>query len=82
MVAALGAFAAESQGRNPWIVAEDLARRAGASADDAQFVADVQALFEAGTIRLMSGGAACGGSFFKAILVPPTQPGAKPASED
>ena len=71
VLAALEAFSAESVGRKPWMEAEDLARHAGAAAGDAQFTADVQALFEAGTIRLMSGGNAGGGSFYKAMLVPP-----------
>ena len=74
VVAALEAFTAESVGHRPWMAAGDLARRTGTSAGDAQFAADVQALFEAGTIRLMSGGNASGGSFYKAMLVPAQRP--------
>jgi hypothetical protein len=73
VIAALEAFTAESAGRRPWMAAEDLALRSGASTGDAQFAADVQALFEAGIIRLMSGGNASGRSFYKAMLVPPLQ---------
>jgi hypothetical protein len=71
VVTALAAFLAESEGRKPWALAADLAGRAGAKgAEDPQFQADVQALFDAGTIRLMSGGIAGGASFFRAMLVP------------
>ena len=37
---------------------------------DPQFEADVEALYAAGTIRLMSGDKAGGGSFYEAMLVP------------
>jgi hypothetical protein len=68
---ALEAFLAESAERKPWMGAADLASLAGASGtDDPQFQADVQALFDAGTIRLMSGGNASGATFYKAMLVP------------
>lgn len=71
VVAALAAFTAGSDGHKPWMPAADLARTVGAgSARDPQFEAEVQALFEAGTIRLMSGGDAGGGNFYKAMLVP------------
>jgi hypothetical protein len=74
VIAALEAFTAESLGRNPWMAAADLAQRAGTSAGSAQFQADVQTLFDAGTIRLMSGGNASGASFYKAMLVPAQDP--------
>src|SRR5689334_3640534 len=62
IVAALAAHTAESDGHAPWLAAADLARRTGTTgAHDPQFEADVQALFDAGTIRLMSGGDAGGG---------------------
>ena len=51
--------------------AGELARVVGATDEhDPEFEVDVQALYAAGTIRLMSGGNASGGSFFKAMLVP------------
>ena len=72
VIAALAAFTAKSDGHKPWMQAADLAQSAGAaSAQDPQFEADVQALFDAGTIRLMSGGNASGHNFYKAMLVPP-----------
>jgi hypothetical protein len=75
VIAALAAFRTESAGHRPWMPAADLARTVGADTPhDPQFEADVQALFEAGTIRLMSGGNAGGGSFFEAMLVPPGVP--------
>jgi hypothetical protein len=77
VVEALTAFTAETDGHKPWMAAAELALRAGASsAADPQFEADVQALFNAGVIRLMSGGNAGGGSFYKAMLVPPPEPDA------
>jgi DNA-binding response OmpR family regulator len=72
VVEALGAFAAQAGRHSPWMPAADLARSVGApGAHDPQFEADVQALYAAGVIRLMAGGAASGGSFFEAMLVPP-----------
>jgi hypothetical protein len=74
IISALETFLAESaerKTRTPWIGAADLASRAGATGtDDPQLQADVQALFDAGTIRLMSGGNASGATFYKAMLVP------------
>jgi CheY-like chemotaxis protein len=69
--AALRAFAAQGDRHTPWMRAADLARAAGAAGvHDPQFEADVQALYTADVIRLMSGGAAGGGNFFEAMLVP------------
>ena len=74
IVEALQEFNAVSLGLSPWMAAGALARRVGASSPhDPQFEADVQALFEAGTIRLMSGGNARGSSFYSAMLVPPDE---------
>lgn len=78
VVNALTVFLAESEGHKPWALAADLAGRAGAKgAEDPQFQADVQALYDAGTIRLMSGGTAGGASFFRAMLVPAEDASAK-----
>ena len=72
IVEALEEFNEGSQGLSPWMAADALARRVGAtSAHDPQFEADVQALYETGRIRLMSGGNARGSSFYSAMLVPP-----------
>ncbi|MBI3970382.1 MAG: hypothetical protein HY332_03755 [Chloroflexi bacterium] len=72
IVEALRAFGAQSKRHTPWMKAGDLARAVGvADAQDPQFQADVEALYDAGTIRLMSGGSAGGGSFYEAMLVPP-----------
>ena len=72
IVEALREFSGASAGLNPWMGAAALALRVGAtSAHDPQFEADVDALFEAGTIRLMSGGNPRGSSFYSAMLVPP-----------
>ena len=80
VVAALAAFNAASDGRGPWIPAADLARIVGAETPhDPHFEADVQALFDAGTIRLMSGSGASGASFFEAMLIPPETPPEPPA---
>ena len=74
IVEALQEFNEASQGLSPWMAAASLARRVGAtSPHDPQFEADVQALFDAGTIRLMSGGNARGSSFYSAMLVPPAE---------
>jgi CheY-like chemotaxis protein len=71
IVAALRAFAAQGDRHTPWMRATDLARATGAAgAHDPQFEADVQALYAADVIRLMSGGPAGGGNFFEAMLVP------------
>jgi hypothetical protein len=83
IVAALAAHTAESDGHAPWLAAADLARRTGTTgAHDPQFEADVQALFDAGTIRLMSGGDAGGGRFYKAMLVPPGATGRRDEREE
>ena len=74
IVEALREFNGASAGLQPWMDAAALARRVGAtSAHDPQFEADVHALYEAGTIRLMSGGNARGSSFYSAMLVPPDE---------
>ena len=71
IVEALEEFNELSKGLSPWMAAAALARRVGAtSPHDPEFEADVQALHDAGTIRLMSGGNAGGGSFYCAMLVP------------
>ena len=72
IVEALEEFNEGSNGLSPWMGAAALAHRVGAtSSHDPQFEADVQALYEAGTVRLMSGGNARGSSFYSAMLVPP-----------
>jgi hypothetical protein len=56
IVEALGAFGAQGERHTPWMKARDLARSVGAADEtDPQFQANVQALYEAGSIRLMSG---------------------------
>ena len=75
IVEALRAFGAQGSRHTPWMPAGELARAVGlADAQDPHFQADVQALYEAGVIRLMSGGNASGGSFYEAMLVPPVPP--------
>ena len=75
IVEALRAFGAQGSRHTPWMPAGDLARAVGLDdAQDSHFQADVQALYEAGVIRLMSGGNAGGGSFYEAMLVPPVPP--------
>ena len=82
IVEALREFNGASAGLQPWMDAAALARRVGAtSAHDPQFEADVHALYEAGTIRLMSGGNARGSSFYSAMLVPPDDAPLKSADE-
>lgn len=62
---------AERKTRTPWMGAADLASQASATGtDDPYFQADVQALFDAGTIRLMSDSNASGATFDEAMLVP------------
>src|SRR5438132_9296194 len=69
---ALRAFAAQSARHTPWMTAAVLAASVGAAGvHDPQFEADVEALYAAGTIRLMSGDKAGGVSFYDAMLVPP-----------
>jgi DNA-binding response OmpR family regulator len=83
IVEALRAFAAQSARHTPWMTAADLAQRVGAAGvHDPQFEADVQALYAAGTVRLMSGGSAGGGSFFEVMLVPPAPPTPPPSLDD
>jgi len=73
VVAALAAFAAQSDGHRSWMPAAVLAQVVGAdAADDPQLQADVQALYAAGTVRLMAFGGAGSTSFMEAMLVPPT----------
>jgi CheY-like chemotaxis protein len=72
IVAALRAFAAQVDRRTPWMRAADLALAVGAAGvHDAQFEADVQALYAADVIRLMSDASAGGGNFYEAMLIPP-----------
>lgn len=74
IVAALVEFNAQCRGLVPWMSAADLAQRVGATGShDAQFEANVQLLFDAGTIRLMAGGTAAGNNFYKAMLIPPRE---------
>ena len=71
IIAALGANATQGARHTPWMRAADLARAVGAAGvHDPQFEADVQSLYTADVIRLMSGGAASGGSFYEAMLAP------------
>ena len=71
IIAALGANATQGARHTPWMRAADLARAVGAAGvHDPQFEADVQSLYDADVIRLMSGGAASGGSFYEAMLAP------------
>ncbi len=78
---ALRAFGAQEARHTPWMKAGDLAHAVDApDATDPQFQSDVQALYTAGVIRLMSGGTAGGASFFEAMLVPPAE-STKPAEE-
>jgi hypothetical protein len=59
--------------------AATLAQVVGAdSRGDPQFVADVQALYDAGTIRLMSFGGTGATDFLEAMLVPPQPPSDAP----
>ena len=79
IVEALQEFNTQSGGLAPWMAATSLALRVGAtSVHDPRFEADIQTLFDAGTIRLMSGGNAGGSSFYSAMLVPPDEPGTTP----
>jgi hypothetical protein len=72
IVTALRAYTAQSDRHTPWMPAAELAHGVGAAGvHDPVFEAAVQALYAAGTIRLMAGGTASGGSFYKAMLVPP-----------
>jgi DNA-binding response OmpR family regulator len=70
IVNALRRHAAQSERHTPWMTATDLAQGVGAGVHDREFAADVQALYEAGIVRLMSGGNAGGGTFYEAMLVP------------
>ena len=71
VLAALTLHSNLSGGIAPWMSAADLAASVGApDTHDAAFEGAVQALFDAGAIRLMSGGNAGGKSFYKAMLVP------------
>ncbi len=80
VVAALAAFSARSDGHRPWMPAAALAQVVGAdAADDPQLQADVQALHNAGTVRLMSFGGAGSASFLEAMLTPPPTPSGSPA---
>ncbi|HEX2185072.1 MAG TPA: hypothetical protein VHN78_06160 [Chloroflexota bacterium] len=71
IVEALRVFAASGTRHTPWMPAGALARAVGlADEHDPRFQADVQALYEAGVVRLMSGGGASGRNFYEAMLVP------------
>lgn len=71
IVDALRRHAAQSVRHTPWMTAADLAQGVGAAGvHDLEFAADVQALYEAGIVRLMSGGNAGGSTFYEAMLVP------------
>jgi CheY-like chemotaxis protein len=71
IIAALGANATQGARHTPWMRAADLARAVGAAGvHDPQFEADVQSLYTADVIRLMSGGAASGENFYEAMLAP------------
>jgi hypothetical protein len=71
IVATLHAFATQSGRHTPWMTATNLAHAVGAAGiHDPKFEGDVQALYLEGTVRLMSGGAAGGGNFYEAMLVP------------
>lgn len=83
IVEALQEFNAQSRGLAPWMAATSLALRVGAtSVHDPHFEADIQTLFDAGTIRLMSGGNAGGSSFYSAMLVPPAEPASPPEGSE
>ena len=71
VLAALTVHANLSRGLSPWMSADNLAASVGApDIEDADFQGAVQTLFDAGAIRLMSGGNASGKSFYKAMIVP------------
>jgi hypothetical protein len=71
VLAALTVHANLSRGLSPWMSADNLAASVGApDINDADFQGAVQSLFDAGAIRLMSGGNASGKSFYKAMIVP------------
>ena len=83
IVEALAEYAARSRGLQPWMAAAALAGRVGAtSAHDPQFESDVQALFDADTIRLMSGGNAGGANFYNAMLIPEDDAPAEDATRE
>jgi hypothetical protein len=72
IVYVLRAFGARSERNTPWMSAADLAHAAGMADEHVpEFEANVQALYDAGVIRLMSGGNASGKSFYEVMLVPP-----------
>jgi hypothetical protein len=71
IVEALRVFVTTGTRHTPWMPAGALARAVGlADEHDARFQADVQALYEAGVVRLMAGGNAGGRNFYEAMLVP------------
>jgi hypothetical protein len=70
IVAALGAWAGAPGQRTGWMTVADLARCVGASdTHDPQFEADVQALYDAGTIALTASGPTASRHFAEAMLV-------------
>lgn len=71
VLAALSVHSNMSGGVSPWMSADNLAASVGApDTHDVDFEGAVQALFDAGAIRLMSGGNASGKSFYRAMIVP------------
>jgi hypothetical protein len=69
IVAALGGRAAQAAELTAWMTAIELAQIAGvAGVHDPQFEADVQALYEAGTVLLTSSGASASSHFNEAML--------------
>ena len=71
VLAALAVHSNMSGGISPWMSASNLAASVGApNLEDVDFQGAVQSLFDAGAIRLMSGGNASGKSFYRAMIVP------------
>ena len=71
VVAALGAWAAQPGRRTSWMAVADLAQGVGASGPhDHQYEADIQALYEAGSVLLTSSGPAASRHFAEAMLAP------------
>lgn len=80
IVETLATWAARPGNRTGWMLAADLAAAAGVSGvHDPQFEADVQALYDAGTIQLTTAGPSASQHFAEAMLVPPAAPPAPPA---
>jgi len=74
IVETLRALAARGGQHTPWMKAAALAQALGLDDEhEPHFQADMQALYDAGLIRLMSGGKAGGRDFYEAMLIPPEQ---------